>query len=104
MTLLERVLDRLVSAPTSWTFLFRCQGCGEASLNPIRVQNHRAFACNRYMAYWRERLELQEEYLNRRDRENTDVRLELESRERALQSLYAAGWKSRTGPTGEEVR
>lgn len=91
--LLRFLLHHLRSAAPEQVFSFRCEGCGAVSLNPIFVQNHRAFACDRYMAYREEETALRHEYRTRAAGGLTfDLLLEYESRLRALQSIYVTGW------------
>lgn len=91
--LLRFLLHHLRSAAPEQVFSFRCEGCGAVSLNPIYVQNHRAFACDRYLAYREEEKALREEYRKRAaGRLTLEVLLEYESRLRALQSTYVSGW------------
>lgn len=93
--ILTWLAKKLATAPTGLMFVFRCQGCGAWRLNPVYLQNHRA-CCDRYMAYWAEERALEDEYERRRPGGcgalTREVFLEFESRRRALQSIYAAGW------------
>lgn len=93
--IIKWLLRRLRSARPEQVFWFRCEGCGAISWNPISLQNHRAFACDRYMAYFDELTTLRKEYEARVAAAGAlafDVLLEYQSRLRALQALYVAGW------------